>query len=268
MEARLKLYLLGSFRATRDGETLNSFRTDSVRALLAYLAMHQGVEFRREMLASLLWSDHTQEAALVNLRQILSILRRVLGDAEAAQPYLEVTPRSVCFDAEPGVWVDVNLFRQLVLGASSTGQGELKDSNVYGIEQALLLYRGDLLSDLKISSPAFEEWVIQQREHLHQRSADLLHAVACYYEREDYPEQVKYFAQRQIELEPWSEEAYRQLMYAYARLGQRSAALKQYALCQRALFSAFGVEPGAATKALYRRIANDDLNQGADHLNR
>jgi len=231
---------------------MSAFRADSARGLLAYLAMHPGVVFRREALATLFWSERDQEAALVNLRQILAILRRVLGDAETEQPFLEITPRTIRFDPEPGVWVDVNVFQKL-----ANSSGGLR-AGTHRMKQALALYRGDILSDAHISSPAFDEWLIQQREHLHQCAVDILHSLTNYHERRGEAEMVKYYAQHQLELEPWSEEAYRQLMLAYAQLGQRSAALKQYALCQRALNIAFGVEPAVKIKTLYRKIADDD----------
>jgi DNA-binding SARP family transcriptional activator len=77
-----------------------------------------------------------------------------------------------------------------------------------------------MVSDLNIPSPAFDEWLIGEREHLQQRAVDLLRSLASYYERRNNPERVKYLAQRQIELEPWSEEAYWRLMRAYAQLGR------------------------------------------------
>lgn len=256
---RLELYLLGAFRATLDSEPVLSFRADSGRALLAYLAMHPGVVFRRETLATLLWSEHHQDAALVNLRQILSILRRVLGDAEAEQPFLEITPRTICLAAEACVCVDVNQFRELV-GSTIRHASPTSQLDTERMVAALSLYRGDILSDLYIASPAFDEWLFQEREQLHRRAVELLSCLASYYARRGDPERVKDYAQWQLRLEPWSEEAYQHLMLAYALLGERSAALVQYALCQRALLTAFGVEPTEKTKSLHRKLANNDLD--------
>lgn len=256
---RLELYLLGSFRATLDGEPMVSFRADSGRALLAYLAMHPGVAFRRETLATLLWSEHHQDAALVNLRQILSILRRVLRDAEAEQPFLNITPRTICLADEAGVSVDVNQFRELARNPPryDSATPELDPERMVA---ALSLYRGDILSDLYIASPAFDEWLFQEREQLHRRSVELLSCLASYHAGRGDAAQVKHYAQWQLELEPWSEEAYQHLMLAYALLGERSTALVQYALCQRALLTAFGVEPSEKTKSLHRQLANDNLD--------
>jgi DNA-binding SARP family transcriptional activator len=51
------------------------------------------------------------------------------------------------------------------------------------------------------------------------------------------------YARRQIELEPWQEEAHRQVMRLLAQSGQRSAALAQYETCRRLLAKELGVQP-------------------------
>ena len=59
---------------------------------------------------------------------------------------------------------------------------------------------------------------------------------------------------RLLELEPWREEAHRQLMIWLAQSGQRNAALVQYELCCRALAEELGVEPDEATRALHASL--------------
>jgi DNA-binding SARP family transcriptional activator len=260
MVSRLELYLLGPYRAFLNEQPITDFRADSTRGLLAYLAMHPGIAFRREALATLLWSEHGQDGALVNLRQILAILRRLLGDSEAENPILEITTRTVCLNAEAHVWVDANRFRELAfLALPGDQESQANTENVLAMRQALEMYGGDILSDVNVSSSAFEEWLVKERENLHQHAVDLLERLTEYHAARDEAERVRLYAQRHLEMDAWSEEAYYHLMFAYAQLGQRSAALKQYARCQRALLSAFGVEPGERIKALYRKIAEDDL---------
>jgi hypothetical protein len=66
--------------------------------------------------------------------------------------------------------------------------------------------------------------------------------------------QAQTYALRQVEMEPYREEAHRQLMHILARTGQRSAALAQYETCRRVLVEELGVEPTQETQALYKRI--------------
>ena len=64
-------------------------------------------------------------------------------------------------------------------------------------------------------------------------------------------------ARRQIELEPWDEEAHRQLMRCLAQSGQRNAALRQFTVCRRQLARELGVEPAQETSDLYRSIRSE-----------
>ena len=53
----LSLKLLGAFQAAIDGQPVDDFISDKVRALLAYLAVEAGKPHRRESLAALLWAE-------------------------------------------------------------------------------------------------------------------------------------------------------------------------------------------------------------------
>ena len=54
---RLILSLLGTFQVTLDGQQVTGFKSDKVRALLAYLAVETDRPHRREVLAGLLNSS-------------------------------------------------------------------------------------------------------------------------------------------------------------------------------------------------------------------
>ena len=66
-------------------------------------------------------------------------------------------------------------------------------------------------------------------------------------------------AQRWLDVEPWDENAHRQLMRALALNGQRNLALAQYETCRCLLQEELGVEPGVETTTLY-----EQLRDGAD----
>ena len=72
------LSLFGGFHVTMNGRPVTNFRTDKVRALLAYLAIEADRPHRRETLATLLWPDQPQTTSLMNLRQSLYRLRRAI----------------------------------------------------------------------------------------------------------------------------------------------------------------------------------------------
>jgi hypothetical protein len=65
---------------------------------------------------------------------------------------------------------------------------------------------------------------------------------------------MRVYAERQLALDPWREEAHRQLMQALYLCGQRSAALAQYERCHATLARELDVEPTRETTNLYKRI--------------
>lgn len=63
----LHIHLLGSFQVLQDGRSLTGFRTDKIRALLAYLAVESDRPHRRDTLAALFWPDMDDQKARYNL---------------------------------------------------------------------------------------------------------------------------------------------------------------------------------------------------------
>ena len=111
---RLTISLLGPFRVTLNGDPVTQFRTETARALLAYLAMHPDVPCRRDALAALFWPDYTDAAALRNLRVTLNRLRTAIGDRESTPPTLQVTNRTVQLNPEVDIEVDIHKMESLI----------------------------------------------------------------------------------------------------------------------------------------------------------
>lgn len=108
-----------------------------------------------------------------------------------------------------------------------------------------------LLAEIEINdSPVFEEWLLLERERIHQL---LLSALADLEEgalaNGRYELAIQY-ARRQVGLESWRELAHRQLMQALALNGQRGAALTQYENCRQISERELGVEPTCITQQL------------------
>jgi len=77
----LTLELFGPLRAAAGSVALTGFRTEKVRALLAYLAVESDRPQQRTSLATLLWPDMPDDIALRNLRKTLHRLHGVLTPA-------------------------------------------------------------------------------------------------------------------------------------------------------------------------------------------
>lgn len=253
---QLAITLLGTFGVARDGVPVTQFGADTARLLLAYLAMHAGDSFDREILADLLWPDQPKSEALHALRQALNRARNAIGDRETKSPFLHITRDTIQFNPDSDYWLDVTAFTSLLAATRQHSHRRLEAcrSCTHQLEQAAELYRGDLLAGFFVDSRPFEEWLVLKREHLHRQAMDAFYQLATHHERYESYDLVQKYAWRQVELETWREEAHRQLMRALALSGQRSAAMAQYQRCCQTLADEMGLEPAQETTALYEQI--------------
>ena len=251
---RLSISLLGPFHITLDSAPITDFATDKARALLAYLAVEADHPHRRETLSGLLWPDQPERRANQSLRQALLYLRQALGDAAT---FLCATRETIQFNRNSPYLLDVAAFASLIEACQRHRHRRMEICRpcLNRLEQAIELYRGEFLEQFFLSdSSAFEEWALLKREWLHRQVVEALSCLADYYERRGEYGRAREYAWRQIALEPWCEEAHRQIMRLLVFDGQRTAALAQYENCRRMLSQELGLEPTADTVALYERI--------------
>lgn len=263
--AHLSLSLLGGFEVKVQGQTVTAFESNKVRALLAYLAVeahpegtrHGARPHERATLAGLLWPDHPEAAARTNLRHVLRQLRQTLPDVDPAQPLLITSARTIQLNPHSNHTLDVSRFTRLLADCEGCRHSSLAACQecIDRLTEAAALYRGEFLAGFSLSdSDLFEEWVTAERERLQRQALDLFFTLAALHEEQADWEQARHYAWRQLEVEPWREEAHRQLMRILARSGQRSAALAHYDRCRTMLADELGVEPDPETTALYGQI--------------
>ena len=151
------------------------------------------------------------------------------------------------WDAGAGVDLDVTRFSRLI-----------RSDTVADLEAAAALYRGEFLAGFGLPEcQAFEEWLLLKREELQQATLEGLHTLAAAHLAAGDWRAAERHARRQLALDPWREEAHRQVMRALSGGGQRGAALAQFEACRRLLQEELGVEPDAATIALAATIRGE-----------
>jgi predicted ATPase/DNA-binding SARP family transcriptional activator len=255
--AHLSIDVLGSFQVSIDHAQIMTLESVKVNALLAYLAVESDRQHRRETLVGLFWPDYPEEAARHNLRQALFNLRVGIGDHTANPPYLFISRDSIQFNQKSDYSLDIDQFNR---GFNThlkglTQNNEDNPANVSDLEEIIKLYRGEFLQQFFLEdSTEFEEWALAQRESLHQRALELHSFLTNYYEQHSDFKAARRHALRQLELDPWREEAHRQMMRVLAMEGERSAALAQYDACERVLAEELDVEPSIETRELYDQI--------------
>ncbi|HBY97701.1 MAG TPA: adenylate cyclase [Chloroflexi bacterium] len=243
----IHLRLLGPVQVERAGTPVQAFESRKVLALLCYLAAHDQ-PVPRSHLADLFWPDKREAQGRANLSWALHKLTTLLPGS------LQSDRHAIHFPRTPTVSLDLATFAGLVA-----------QDHPAALTFAAELYRGDLISDIVLDNcPDFEIWLVQERERWRQRVAQVLHALVLHHSgQREYAQSLR-FASRLLELEPWREEAHRQVMALLALSGQRGAALGQYESCRRILNEELGVEPEAETVALYEQIRQGAWEQGRE----
>lgn len=247
---QLTLVLLGGFAVRLEGYPAPRFRSQKARALLAYLATEAERPHERAALAALYWPAMSDALALRNLSQTLIWLRRAIGEGDP--PFLLLTQRQVQWNAAAAVEVDARRFLTL-LERKSASSVVASDR----LREAASLYAGEFLAGFGLSGcPAFDEWLLLQREYFQRLALEALfrltgEALAA----GDYATAAT-LARRQLTLDHWREEAIRQLLRALAAGGRSAEALAEYENARRRIAEDLGVEPQPETIQLAEEIRN------------
>lgn len=234
---RLFVSLLGGFQVRLDSGRAVALPTRKAQALLAYLALPAGRPHPREALAALLWGGIREESARASLRQALFAIRKAVGEQA-----LVVEGASVALAAHVAD-VDADTFAQAVAQGSPEA-----------LARAETLYKGDLLAGLVVDEPAWEEWLLGERERCRELALEGLAKLLAHQRRAGATEAATRAALKLLALDPLQEPVHRALMRLYADLGRRGAALRQYQQCVTVLQRELGIEPEAETKELYQEI--------------
>ncbi|HVO05022.1 MAG TPA: BTAD domain-containing putative transcriptional regulator [Candidatus Cybelea sp.] len=221
------LRLLGPFSLESGGGAI-AVPATRARALLGFLACHPGRPQGRERLAGLLWGDRGEDQARQSLRQSLTALRELIGDAIVADRST-VTLGPACSS-------DVAAFEVLV---ATSDPGALR--------KAVDLYRGDLLTGLMLDEEAFTTWLTAERARLRNLALDALESLMA----QAGPAQRLADAARALALDPFREESHRQTLLALAESGRRNDALLHYRALEGTLRRELGVAPEPETRAVF-----------------
>lgn len=242
----LTVRLLGGVDVRLGDARLESFDAPRLASLLSYLLLHRYAPQPRTHLASLFWPDSTEAQARTNLRQLVHHLRRAIPGSER---FFSVSTGTIQWQSEASYWLDVEEFERFV----DVGLGRKSDEGLAALEEAARLYVGDLLPGM------YDEWVLQRREALRRRHAELRRRLAEMFEARRDWEAALFHTEAVVRADPLHEASYRRLMRLHALRGDRPRALRVYEECALILERELGVEPEQATRA-----ARDSLREVID----
>ncbi len=249
----LYLHLFGAPQVFLGGTLVETFSTNKIRGLFIYLATTRQA-YTRDNLSGLLWGEMPNKEARVNLRKALSILNKLFPEA------LVIDRNQVRFNPEYPCTLDINEFNEHIERAQEDDPHRKEH-----LQQAVDLYQGEFLAGFYLpDTPVFSQWVFGLREHLGQKALQSMAALAQVYSDERaFPPAVELF-QRMLGIDPWCENTHRNLMLAYARMGNYNAALAQYHTCRKILSKELDVLPSIETHKLYERIKSRRDSSGGN----
>lgn len=255
----LQVFLFGCMRIVPGGWPAPVQVSHSDQSLLAYLLLQRHRSHSRELLAGLIWGDHSQERARCCLNTALWRLRHVLEpDGISRGTYLLTTSRGeVGFNRESDYWLDVSIFETRANQVLTRPIETLATADVQDLEQALQLCTGELLEG------HYDDWVLHERERLRRLDLNALAHLMHYYQYHGVFEKSLACAQQILDQDPLREEIHREMMELYLKSGQRALAVRQFELCRELLASELGICPMDETQELCSQIlAGASSDQG------
>ena len=244
----LRIALLGSHEIFRAEQALRLSQGKPL-ALLAYLALHS-TPVRRDHLALMLWPELSEGDGRNNLRGTLHGLRNILGSDT-----LVSDRETIWLSPLARQGLDIERFNAAFEQQRTRQQPEEDGLKAKQLSEAARLYRGELISDLKIEQCSdFEDWLHLQRLTMHRRMISLLETLTALYQRMGDTSNALSHAESLTALDPSNEHAHRQLIRLLAASGQTNSALRQYELMTHILEQELGVEPDEASHTLFQQL--------------
>ena len=252
----LSVRLFGKFCIQRNEKSVIGLDSCKLQELLSYLLIFRNSSHTRESLATLLWEESSTAQSKKYLRQALWQLQAALVAHERKGNrcrILSVEPDFVCLNPVAPIWVDVIVFEQAFMLVQEASGQCLEPALALIVENAVQLYKGDLLEGW------YQDWCLYERERLQSQCLIMLDKLISYCETYQKFEKGLSYGLRVLRYDRARESTHRRLMRLYYLAGDRTAALRQYEHCAAALHEELGIKPARRTVMLYEEMRADQF---------
>lgn len=235
------LQLFGAPTLMRSGHVV-ALKRRQARAILFFLGAQGDSAVPRDTLLGLLWPEKERAVAQQTLRTLLHGLRRDLNG--------HLVEEGQALRLSSDVAVDVRAFEAGLAAGSES------------LAATLQLYRGDFLSGFTLDgAPAFEEWILVERERYRRLAVRGLTRLSAQQSAAGLFADALTSIDRALALDPLQEDVQRDALRLHMLAGDRPGAIRRYDELRRLLDDELGVTPMAETRALYDAIINDRETQ-------
>src|SRR6266699_340911 len=257
---RLMLRLLGTPEVSHAEKPL-TLQTRKVLALLAYLAVEQGVH-SRDKITALLWPESDEERGKASLRRALAYLRENLhepsheGSRHVSLPstHMLIEHHTLSFNLASDFEIDTQTLQTAFTLARRRSSGDLR-THLAHLQMAASCYRGNFLDGLSLpDAPDFEDWLLLQRESWRRQANTVFDRLSEWQRDAGELENALETTTRWVEHDLLNEMAHTRLIQLHSALGDRSAALQAFERCRAVLERELSAGPSSETMMLAERI--------------
>lgn len=232
----VRLNLLGGFGLRVDGQEGPPLPRKT-RALLAVLAVDRGRPMARERVAELLWPNSGPKQIQGSLREALYSLRRPLRGRQV------VVSHDGALALGQDVATDVEEFERQALA-----------EDLAGLHRAARAYAGPLLAGFPQLDEDFADWLALSRDVLERKALAVLGRIGDLCTATGDAAGALEAAERMFAIDPLREEIHSRLLDACGAAGRRADGLRHYAAIAEMMKRELGINPGAQTREIARRL--------------
>jgi DNA-binding SARP family transcriptional activator len=253
----LRVQTLGRFEVYCHGQPIPLCSSRKGRALFRYLATRPERRAAKDVLLELFWPGEEAEKAGHKLHIAVSALRQALNEAvemgqKDGEPVLFEDDHYLLNPAL-SIHLDADAFTTHCRAGERLERENRVSEAVAEYEAALALYRSDFLTE-----DLYADWSLAARARLEETYLTTLGRLAAHYLDQDRFMETVSCCRRILAKDSFREDAYRQLMRCYSRMGRRNQALREYLACEEVLQKELGVRPMRETAALYEQIVREE----------
>ncbi|MFQ5796529.1 MAG: AAA family ATPase, partial [Candidatus Bipolaricaulia bacterium] len=255
----LRVQLFGPFQLWRDDQLIQpeTWRSEKAQALLKILLIDPGRTFTQDQLIDWLWPDADLDKAQQRLRTLVSQLRRILEPKlkrGTQSRYVLTRPSGYCFNCEADCVIDSEVCKKHLHQAHQLKSKDQFEPAIQEYEQAVALYQGEFLAEDR-----YADWAIPHTESWQRTYLDALSQLAeCHARLAQYRRAIAHCNQI-LEIDPYREATYRQLMLYHYLVGDPERVVQVYERCRTRLRDDLDTEPLPETQQLYQQIVDRDI---------
>lgn len=243
----IRIYLAG--RVALEGTTLvdeSRFPGPMGRALLAVLGLSRG-PVSRARLAEILWDGEPPADYDSSLNPLVSKIRKLLADAGADRDLVVASRGAVGLRRLSDVWIDIEDATASLDAAEGAMRRGSPEEAWPKAAVATSVFRRPFLEGVDLS------WAEEQRRVLRERFIRGLEVATDVWLMREDPAQAVVAAVQLVDVDRFRETSHERLIRAHALAGNRAAALRAYADCERLLREELGVTPSSHVQDAYEQ---------------